>query len=367
MKESVMVNRKILLVLVLLLPALGTSCGNTITSSASHLLFASLPSVNGVATVRVNNKSGEFTTVVGSPFSAGISPGAILLHPSNKFLYALNQGGNDISLFSIDQTSGSLTEVQPRTPTAVGPVSMAMNSGGTELFVSGNNSNRISVYSIGGSGALSEISGSPFTSNPNPTEVVLSPSGSLLFVLNPSLNAVSVYAVASGGALQQVANSPFPVGNVPDAVAISPDGKFLFVANSADNTISVLSINSTTGALTSASQSPFVMKASETVPVAFAVAPSGALLYVANFNSNNIGAFNYDTTTGVLTEVASSPFTGSTNPTFLAIDSTKTFLFVANQGSKSITEFTFGSQGGLNPTTLTATFNIPPFVVIPGN
>jgi 6-phosphogluconolactonase len=361
-----MENRKICLVLALFLPALGTGCGNSVSSSANHLLFASLPSVNGVATIRVNNKSGGFTSVVGSPFSAGLSPGAIVLHPSNKFLYSVNQGGNDISLLNVNQTSGSLTEVLPRTPTAVGPTSVAIDSGGTELFVSGHNSNRISVYSVAGSGALSEISGSPFNSNPNPTALLLSPSAKFLFVLNPSLNSVSVYSVASGGALQQVTNSPFPVGNVPDAMAISPDGKFLFVANSADNTISILSLNSTTGVLAPAAASPFILNAKETVPVAFAVAPSGNFLYVANFTSNNIGAFSYDTTTGTLTEVSGSPFTASTGPTFLTIDSTNSFLFAANQGSKTITEFAF-SAGGLVTTAVTTTFTTPAFALFAGN
>jgi len=83
-------------------------------SSSNHVAYVTLGQGNTIAAFRVDNHSGSLTKIVGSPFNAGNSPISILVHPSNKFVYAANQIGNDISLFTVDQSTGALTEVGPR-------------------------------------------------------------------------------------------------------------------------------------------------------------------------------------------------------------------------------------------------------------
>src|SRR3989442_6247975 len=151
--------KRIGLICVLLVLAGLVGC----SSSSTHIAYVTLPTSNSIAAFRVSNHSGKFTPVVGSPFAAGNSPNSIVLDPANKFPYAANQTGNDISLFMIDSSTGGISEVMPRTRAGISPVALAMDSAGG-LLLSGNlSSSDISVYSINaGTGVLTEVSGSPF-------------------------------------------------------------------------------------------------------------------------------------------------------------------------------------------------------------
>ena len=131
-------------------------------------------------------------------------------------------------LFSIDSNTGVLTEVLPRTPAGLNPSALVMDSGGSLLFVANLTSNNISVYSISASdGTLMEAAGSPFPTVSRPVALALSPSAKFLYVASSGLPFVFGYSVASGtGALQPVPGSPFSVGNGPSALLVHPSEQF---------------------------------------------------------------------------------------------------------------------------------------------
>src|SRR5438128_9422199 len=104
------------------------------SSSSTHIAYVTLPTSNSIAAFRVSNHSGKFTSVVGSPFAGGNSPNSIVLDPANKFAYAANQTGNDISLFMIDSSTGGISEVMPRTRAGISPVALAMDFRGRLLI-----------------------------------------------------------------------------------------------------------------------------------------------------------------------------------------------------------------------------------------
>src|SRR5262249_324259 len=148
---------------------------------------------------RLNDSNGAFSPTVGSPFAAGNSPGPLVVHPNNHFVYVANQTDNTISLFQIDQHVGALVEVLPRVNTGDAPSSMVIDKGGGFLFVANQISSNISTYTIdAGSGALKEVAGSPFPAFRNPTGLALTPSGKFLYVVNTNLALVFGYAVNSG-------------------------------------------------------------------------------------------------------------------------------------------------------------------------
>jgi DNA-binding beta-propeller fold protein YncE len=116
------------LLAVAVLPGCGSSSGSSRSgggggSSSSHLALVSIPLQNGVSVYRVSG-SGSLTVAAGSAFAAGASPSSIWVHPSGNFAYVINQQEDDISLLKIDSSTGSLTEVKPRTPTGVNPSSL---------------------------------------------------------------------------------------------------------------------------------------------------------------------------------------------------------------------------------------------------
>jgi len=276
------------------------------------------------------------------------------VHPSNRFVYAANQIGNDVSLFTVNSTLGSLLEVLPRTPAGLTPAALAMDSGGTLLFALNRASSSISVYSINSSsGALTPVSGSPFPTFPDPFAFALTPSGKFLYVLNSDVAAVFAYTVTSG-VLRAVAGLPVPVGSVPLAIAVDPAETFVYVANSADNTVSVLSINASSGALT-------LLGTFATATTPTAVAVLGQYLYVANFGSSNISVFTVTPFTGILTQITSSPFTAGNAPLFEVIDPNGKFLYTGSLTAKMLSAFSIdATTGAVTETGETTTTDFPP-------
>jgi 6-phosphogluconolactonase (cycloisomerase 2 family) len=73
------------------------------------------------------------------------------------------------------------------------------------------------------------------------------------------------------------------------------------------------------------------------------------LLFVSNQLENSVSAFAVNTSTGMLTTVAGSPFSTAARPTAVAVDSAGRFLFAANQAASSISVFAIGAGGVLTP------------------
>jgi len=91
-----------------------------------------------------------------------------------------------------------------------------------------------------------------------------------------------------------------------------------------------------------------------------AVDSTGTFVYTANQGSNDASA--YKSASGVLTQVSGSPYStaGSgvvtpTQPVFVTVDATNQFLYVGNTGSRDIMGFSIKSSDG----TLTAVTNAP--------
>ncbi len=126
------------------------------------------------------------------------------------------------------------------------PVSVAFSGSGGLLATANYSGNSVSVFSVAADGALTPVTGSPFTtgSGSNPNSVAFSPSGGLLATANFSGNSVLVFSVGPGGALTPVTGSPFSTGSGsnPYSVAFSPSGGLLATANIGDHSVSVLSV-----------------------------------------------------------------------------------------------------------------------------
>jgi 6-phosphogluconolactonase (cycloisomerase 2 family) len=229
------------------------------------------------------------------------------VNSGGQFLFVLNQGSASpavpasISVFNIDQTRGLLSPASFITLAAASPQFLAVSPTQGFLYVSNGTAGNISAFSIGAGGALTELSGSPFS--------------------------LGAGATAAG-------------------LAIDPNGQFLYAADSANNKIA--SFNVAGGPLATVGSFP-----AGTKPVAVAVDNTSSFIYSANQGSNDVSAFK--AASGTLTQVAGSPFAvqpngsiGTPQPTFLTVDVSNTFLYVANQGSSSISAFGIkGSDGTL--------------------
>jgi 6-phosphogluconolactonase (cycloisomerase 2 family) len=307
--------------------------------------------------------------LAGSPYSAGNETVSVAVHPSNKFLFAANAAGplgnggtglpvgsGNISAFSIDATTGSLTELGG-SPYALRPLAgapssppspgyLAVDPTGKFLYAACNAIclGTISAYAIGSDGSLTEVAGSPYYSDPNvtlqtggyaaPFEIAIDPTGRFLYVTNNGSSRIGAFTIdGTSGALTPIAGSPFDTGfpnsihqstspgHYPTGIAIDASGKYLYVANegahwiydqtgnvigsSQTSSVSVYTIDANTGALTLIDELP-----SGAEPEAIALEPTGHCAFVANQYDNTIETFSIDQTTGDLTHVDQMSMTG---------------------------------------------------------
>jgi 6-phosphogluconolactonase len=340
-----MLQKALVVVLVLASIAGCVSCGAT----SSHFVYAAIPAANQIAAFREDPYSGVLTQLSGSPYTVGDGVRSVVLHPSGKFLYACNPGQdeNDVSLFAIN-SNGTLSEQFPRTPVGTGPQQVAVDTAGAYLYVANALSNNISVFSIdSSSGALSPVNGSPFGTNLSLTDMVLAPSGNFLYIsaANQPSGVIAVFSITAGVISSSAVSLTFTADSSPTGMVIDPTGTYLYAANGGiGNSLSIYTIGSN-GALTAVPGSPLADASQH--PVALILDPKGQFLYVANQGSGNIGTYSITSGTGFPAAVQDSPFASEAQPSFLAMDTNGKYLYVGNQSSGGVQAFG-NDSGSLN-------------------
>ena len=343
-----MLQKALVLVLVVASIAGCVGCSQT----ASHYVYATVPAANQVFAYREDPNSGVLTEIQGSPYPVGDGATSAVLHPSGKFLYVANPGQleNDISLFTI-ASNGALTEKLPRTSIgsdASQPEYLAMDPAGNYLFVANTLSFNISVFSIdGSSGVLTQLANSPFPVGLPPLNMQLTPSGSYLYVTasggQANSNSGSIVAFSVNAGVLTPLAAPNPInsdGMNPKGLVIDPTGTYLYAANTSSGSIAIFAIsaaNTPPGSLTLVSGTP-IATTPNIAPVSLILDPKGAFLYVADQGSNNVAVYSISSN-GVPTVLTTSTTTGAFgtegNPSFLVADPSGEYLYVGNQGTSA--------------------------------
>lgn len=329
----------------------GINQGGGGTTSASAFAFAvdTAGTIDGYTLDATNSVFGP-TTGYTAPVIPTQDDGSGMVVVQKKYLYVGIPSTFQVFGYSID-SNGGLTALSGSPfganylSTAVGTKNMITNPAGTFLFVLSGVSNQIYVYQIGSSGSLSVVSGSPFTIPFLGANLAIDGLGKYLYItqnLGSHMGLqVAAYSISSSGGLTAVQGSPFayPMWEV----AADPTGKYLI-----GTTGSTLSVNGTddfhlyvfsiqqsgsnAGALTQVSGSPFTTVYS---PYGIAMQPNstGNLVYSFSINDTDTGynaveGFSLDSTTGALTAVAGSPFSGISDGFWGQIDQSGAYLFV---------------------------------------
>jgi len=268
---------------------------------------------NGLATIgayEYNPSTSEGTEIAGSPFIPSTQPNATLINmaitPDGKYLYATDQNDYQIVAFAIAD-NGALTEIADSPFSASDTHGIAMHPNGGFLF-DGDEGGDIRSWSIADNGALTETPDSPYSGSGAQVWLAVTPNGKFLYATG-TFNGVDGVSIADNGALTQL--SGFPVDNTSSLEAkglvILPSGKFLYTANFADNSVSAYGI-ADNGALTAVAGEPF---AAGYRPKSVSATRNGKFLYCANYGDNTVSAFSVNTSTGVLTSIATYPTAGA--------------------------------------------------------
>lgn len=192
---------------------------------------------------------------------------------------------------------------------------------------------------LGGCGGGLQVGTPP----PPPPPLVFPPA--FVYISNTSANTLSGLNVAGGKPARLGTSLPNPGGTAP--IGLVATGKLLYVANSGSGTISGFSFDANTGALQTLPGSPNVA-APGVSQMALCPGNSGptAPRFLYAVTSSVVLGYNI-TSTGQLTPVPGSPFGAGSQPAAVLTDAGCKFVFVANQGSNSISVFSVNSSSGL--------------------
>lgn len=340
----------------------------------------------------LNTTASSFASTTGytAPTIPASDGGIGMVIAQKQFLYTGFESAEQIFAWSIASATGTLTPISGSPYTApflssvggsAGQAEMITNPAGTLLFISLPLRNEIYVYQIGSGGVLTPVTGTPFTAPFGPINLATDGQGKYLYAIDGNISThtgseIAAFSIGSTGALAPVTGSPFvyPMWQVEG----EPTGSFLIgtTGNSAasgfsgvdDDHLYVFSISST-GAIAPVSGSPFATVYS---PFSIAVSPNsgGDLVYSFSFN-DTATAFNAPegyqiSTKGALAAVTGSPFTGL--PTGSAgswgqFDQSGAFLinyasYIDESTSQTVTQlspFDVGSGGALTQPISTLT------------
>jgi 6-phosphogluconolactonase (cycloisomerase 2 family) len=271
------------------------------------------PQVSGAISVFLIGSGGSITEVSGSPYVptvqstipqaiidiVGVAPTPTVLPavglngvqqavcsdvgnnpPTLEYLYAVDGLGNQVFEFSVNTTTGVLTNpstasYEPAFPTDTTPAGVAVDPCNRFVYVSDSLTNKVSAYAMCNGtvtspsqacmnlnipSGLVQVPGSPFSlpgSTNGPGPLLVDPYGNFVYVLGTLSNTINPLKIAPiSGALAPVNPATVATGIGPVSMVIRSDDSWLFVANHGSpgvggNTVSQYAITPQSGALSS--------------------------------------------------------------------------------------------------------------------
>jgi 6-phosphogluconolactonase len=304
-------------------------------------------------------------TPAGDPTET-VSPSFLALHPSRKFLYAVNETGDGpddpsggVSAFGVDPETGALTFLNRQPSEGAAPCHITLDKDGRHALVANYWGGTVAVLPISTDGRLGPAttvvrhtgrSVKPQQANPHPHSVNLDTANRFALVADLGLDKVVPYRFdGTRGRLESrdAGAVTLPKGAGPRHLAFLPSGRQAYVIDELDSTITRLAYDPDAGALEA-------VQTISTLPVGHtgknstaevAVHPDGRLLYGSNRGHDSIAIFTIDAKTGALTAAGHQP-TGGKNPRHFAIDPTGAYLLAANQDSDTIAVFRIDRASG---------------------
>jgi len=282
-------------------------------------------------------------TGVGGTGDPLTSQGAAALSPDNKFLFVVNAGSNDVSVFRIRNDDLKLVDREPSNGSF--PVSIATSD--HVIYVLNAHSNSVGIFSYNESGNLSARGTAALSANAagGGTEVRISPNGHWLDVTERLTNEIDAFRIGADGSLSAPIQSA-SAGNTPFGFQFTPQG--VVVVSEAGSASASSYSQPSTGALTAISAA--VSNGGQAAPCWLIVDPLGRFAYTANAGGSSISGYAI-AANGSLTLITPGGRTGDlgtgAQPLDIDFGGDGRFLYVLENGRGAIGSFTVNSDGTL--------------------
>lgn len=305
------------------------------------------------------------------------SPSWIAIHPSKRFLYAVNEqsgGTGSATAFAVDPATGALRSLNTVSSHGTAPCHLSFDASGKFAFVANYVSGTIAVLPIEADGSLGEatdvqqhtgVAGAPNGSTsappggftvvghdaPHAHFAIHDPQGRFVLVCDLGQDRIYTYRFDAGaGKLSVASTTPVPTGDGPRHLAFHPSGKWLYAITEQGSTVMLFDYDAQTGALR---QREIV----SALPEGFAgtsygseicIHPNGKWLYASNRLHDSVAVYSIGAD-GRLTHTSQAHTQGD-YPRHQNIDPSGRYFFVCNQHGDNIPSFRIHPQtGALTP------------------
>jgi 6-phosphogluconolactonase len=295
-----------------------------------------------------------------------INPSFLAIHPSGKYLYAVNEvsegpgrGNGAVTALTIN-ADGTLTKINHQASEGGAPCHCNVDATGTNLLIANYGGGNVAVYPISEDGSLKPVScniqheGSSVDKSrqeaPHAHSINVSSDNKFAYAADLGLDKIMIYKLDADAHTLSPASQPAALvtpGGGPRHFSIHPSGKFAYTNNEMTMVVTGFSRNPEDGSLRA-------IQEISTIPAGFEgrkstaeclVHPSGKFLYVSNRGHETITAYTIDQETGLLTYVENEP-TGGKEPRNFFIDPSGKWLLAENQNSDTVYVFSIDQQTG---------------------
>lgn len=294
-------------------------------------------------------------------------PSFLAVHPSGRFLYAVNElgefqetKGGGVSALSLDPATGDLKLLNQQPTSGGAPCHLTIDAQGRNVLVANYSGGSVACLPIAEDGTLKPMSSfiqhqghsvDPARQKaPHAHSINLDPSNRFALVADLGLDQVLVYKFDGEQGKLTPNDPPFAKvepGAGPRHLAWHPSGAFAYVITEMGNTVDALAYDAEKGTLRE-------IQSVSTLPADFqgtsycaevVAHPSGKFVYGSNRGHDSLAIFAVDQDSGKLTPAGHQSTLGKT-PRNFAIDPTGKFVLAANQETDSIAVFRVDPQTG---------------------
>lgn len=295
------------------------------------------------------------------------SPTYLTVHPSGKYLYAVNRGAlsghmklGSVSAYSIDRSTGKLTLLNQQSSFGDGPCYVSTDKTGKLAFVTNYNEGNLIVFPISENGSLEACSDSiRFTgSGVNPERqtrphihcVIPSPDNKHLIVTDLGTDKVYSFVIDHASAKLKPAPKPFTSvkpGSGPRHITFHPNGKYIYAAEELTSTVAHFAYKKETGDLTLLQDQIASMPVNSVGQNSSADIHTdihGKYLMMSNRGHNSLSVYSV-AKDGSLSFLHTQNTKGEKPRNFL-VDQRNRYVFVAHQDTDNVVVFRWNEKTG---------------------
>ena len=217
-----------------------TSVNAEIGGSVNRYAYVASASDDSIQVFTADAHTGKLQPISIVSVGGGTAPTALALSPNGDFLFSLDRGSNEVSIYAIDAATGNLANAG-RVPVPAGPYAMVFSSKAKAEFayVSCDAAATVAAFSFDiHTGALTPLdNGSYVAASGRIQSLAISPDGNFVYAVNRDTNQIVALSIAADGGLSPIAGSPFAAQPGLTSIAVNVgnyagDYQFLYATSS---------------------------------------------------------------------------------------------------------------------------------------